>query len=323
MSKNGGSFWARSSGFLLIFVLAVVAGTAAGSIALIYHVAHPLRDRAMLDPGDLLLQAEEATFQASDGTMLSGWFVKGRPGWPAILLCHDLGGARSSLLNSAVALNRAGHPLLLFDFRGHGLSGGQGSTLGIMERLDVLAGIEYLKLRHDIDPTRFGVWGIGMGAYAASLAALENKEIAALALDSLYPSVEAEVDRRVREQVPPALRSALPIVHLFYNPYFSFNLGKFNLGRLMRDLAGRNILFIASAELQERYAETRALYASMPEEAGGDKNFLELKASVVTGLYAEDKKKYDDAILKFFGEYLSHGARPGADSPQKIQVLER
>ncbi len=323
MATSGGSFWARGPGLLLLVLLVLLAATAAGSYALVYDVVHPPRDRDMLEPGDLLLQTADAVFQASDGTPLSGWFVKGAPGWPVILLCHDLGGARSSLLNSAAALNRAGYPLLLFDFRGHGLSGGKGSTLGLEERLDVLGGIEYLKTRKDIDPARYGVWGIGMGAYAGCLAAAESKEIVALALDSIYPDIRTDLDRRLRQTIPPALRAALPVVRLAYEPYFAFKMGKYSVSHFLPDLAGRNLLFIASAEPPDRFNEVKALYAVLPEARAGDKNFLELKASVVSGLYAEDKKKYDEAIVNFFSTYLPHEARPAQAPQKKIQVLER
>src|SRR5262245_23476375 len=98
--------------FLLgLLVFAALLG--GGAYFLLYDVTHPPRDKTQLDPADLLLRAEEVTFHATDGVMLSGWFVKGAPGAPVILLCHDLGGSRSALLGSAVSLNRAGYPLLV------------------------------------------------------------------------------------------------------------------------------------------------------------------------------------------------------------------
>jgi pimeloyl-ACP methyl ester carboxylesterase len=323
MAKSTGSFWSRGPGLLLLTILVLVGGAAAGSYALIYSVTHPPRDRSQLEPADLLLQTEDALFQGSDGTPLSGWFVKGAPARPAIILCHDLGGARSSLLNSAASLNRAGYPLLLFDFRGHGQSGGKGSTLGLSERLDVLGAIDFLKTRHDIDTTRFGVWGIGMGAYAGALAAVESKEIVALALDSIYPEIAVEVDRRLKEAMPPMIHPALPVIRLLEEPYFAFKLTQYSVTRLLPDLGGRNLLFIASSDLPERFGEVKALYASVPEVQGGDKNLLELKASVVSGLYAEDKKLYDQAITRFFSTYLRAAGTPPPGAGKKIQVLER
>jgi len=324
MAKGGGSFWARGFGLFLIVILVIVGAAAAGSYALVYTVAHPPRDKGVVDPGDLMLATEEAVFQASDGVALSGWFARGRPGWPVIILCHDLGGARATLVNSAVALNRRGYPLLLFDFRGHGLSGGQASTVGIKERLDVLGGIEYLRTRKDVDGTRFGVWGIGMGAYAGLLAAAEEKGIVALALDSLYPDIATELDRRVKRTMPPALYPMMNVVRLVYDPYFSFQLKRYSAIGAIGQLAGRDLLFIASTEQPERYDEAKSLYAALPEASTGDKNFLELRASVVSGLYAEDKKKYDDAILDFFSKYLPARGAATAGKPQKaLQVLEK
>jgi uncharacterized protein len=323
MAKSTGSFWSRGPGLLLLTILVLIAGAAGGSYSLIYNIAHPQRDRSMLEPADLLLQTEDAIFQGSDGTPLSGWFVKGAPGRPAIILCHDLAGARSSLLNSAASLNRAGFPLLLFDFRGHGQSGGKGSTLGLDERLDVLGAIDFLKTRHDIDATRFGVWGIGMGAYAGVLAAAESKEITALALDSLYPEIGVEIDRRLRSAMPPMIHSALPIVRLLEEPYFAFKLTRYSVRQLLPGLGGRNLLLIASSDLPERFAEVKALYAEVPDAQGGDKNFLELKASVVSGLYAEDKKVYDQAIVRFFSTDLPATGAAHPQGGKKIQVLER
>lgn len=324
MAKGGGSFWAHGRGLFLIVILAILGAAAAGSYALVYTAAHPPRDKVVVDPADLMLSTEEAIFQASDGVPLSGWFVRGRPGWPVIILCHDLGGARATLVNSAVALNRRGYPLLLFDFRGHGQSGGKDPTFGIKERLDVLGGIEYLRSRKDVDASRFGIWGIGMGAYAGLLAAAEDKAIVALALDSLYPDVATELDRRVKQTMPPALHPMMTLVRLAYDPYFSFQLKRYSALGAIGELASRNVMFIASSEQPERYEEAKGLYAALPEASSGDKNFLELRASVVSGLYAEDKKKYDDGILNFFSTYLApQGAAPPGKALKTLQVLEK
>src|SRR2546425_6386599 len=124
MAKNGASFLSSGPFRFLVFVLCAVLLCAAGAAFLLYSVTHPARDRERIDPADLLLRAEDVTFRASDGVLLSGWLVKGAPRAPGIILCHDLGGSRSTLLGSAVSLNRAVYPLLVFDFRGHGGSGG-------------------------------------------------------------------------------------------------------------------------------------------------------------------------------------------------------
>src|SRR5882762_6376293 len=209
MAKNG----AVKTLLGLLLVIALLVG---GAYALLYGVTHPPREKTQLDPADLLLRAEDVTFHAADGVLLSGWLVKGAPRAPVIVLCHDLGGSRSALLNSAVSLNRAGYPLLVFDFRGHGLSTGSSNYLGVDEKKDILAAIEFLKTRESIDSSRIGLWGIGMGAYAGTLAAPESPELVALVLDSLYPGVNVQIDRLVRAKIPPALHFVMPALNIMY-----------------------------------------------------------------------------------------------------------
>ena len=323
MAKNGGWFWTSGLGLLLLVLLAVLAVPTAGAFALIYSITHPQRDKQVVDPSDFLLPAEEVTFSSTDGVPLSGWFVRGRPGGTVILLCHDLGSSRASLMNAAVALNRAAYPLLLFDFRRHGKSGGSTSTLGVEERQDILGALAYLRTRKDIDAGRFGIWGVGMGAYAAVLAALEDKSLAALALDSLYPDVPTHLDRLVREKVPPALDRVVPAVHLLYDSYLGKRLQGFSVRGRVHDLAGRNILFIAGADSPERAQEERDLYDALPEGPEGDKNLLQLKVSGVSGLYAEDRKKYDETLVAFFARYLSPESGRRDQRKQAIEVLEK
>ena len=108
----------------------------------IHGVTHPVRVRDAVNPSDLLLRADNVNFQSTDGVRLTGWLIHGERDAPAIVLCHDLGESKAIFLDAAVALQRSGYNLLMLDFRGHGESGGEGSTLGTDERYDVLGAID-------------------------------------------------------------------------------------------------------------------------------------------------------------------------------------
>ena len=323
MALSGGSFWSTSFGRFLTVLLVIAAAVGGGVFWILYTLTHPARDGATLDPADLLLRAEEVTFEAADGVPLSGWFIKGAPGAPVILLCHDLGGSRLTLVHSAVSLNRAGYPLLLFDFRGHGRSGGSGSTVGVHEPDDVRGALAWLKDRKDIDTSRTGLWGIGMGAYAGAMAALDEPAIVALALDTPYTTIPGQVDRQVRALLPPVAHGLVTVVRPFYKPFFVFKLDESGLTGGLGRLARKNTLIVAAHDAPERFEESRALYESLPEGGDADKNFLELKASLVSGLYAEDKKIYDEALIGFFKSYLPVRGGAGQRPAAKIDVLER
>ena len=323
MAKNGPSFLSSAPGQILTFLFVVAALWAGGAGFFLYKVTHPPRETTALDPADLMLRTEDVTFQTSDGITLSGWLVKGAPKAPVIILCHDLGGSRSTLLSSVVSLNRSGYALLVFDFRGHGASTGSGATLGIDETRDIQAAVDFLKTRSDIDSSRIGLWGIGMGAYAGAQAALDNSTIVALALDSLYPDVASQVDRLGRASIPPALHFLMPVLRAAYKPLLALRSSGVTLAGSLSRLADRNILLIAASDPPERFMEQKALYEAIPEGPQGGKNFLQLKASVVTGLYAEDKKTYDDAIVRFFSTNLPKTAGTKSPPGKGLQVLER
>jgi len=314
MAQAVRSFLTSGPGILLLILLILIAAVSGASILLIHDVTHPARQQTGFDPADLSVRVEEVEFEAADGVPLSGWFVRGRPGWPAIILCHDLGSSRLDLLATAVPLSRKGYALLMFDFRGHGMSGGGGSTLGISERLDIIGAIDHLKERDDINAERFGVWGIGQGAYAAALAALEREEVEVLALDSIYPDVATQLDRLIGDRLPSALHRVVPLVRLFYNPYLSFSMKRFAIGELIAALADRNLLFIAVARTPERFREQQALHGAVPDDPAGEIGFIEMEASGVTGLYGDERKAYDEMIVSFFSRSLR---RSGARSALK------
>ncbi len=161
-----------------------------------------------------------------------------------------------------------------------------------------------------------------MGAYAGILAAREDPRIVALALDSLYPDVGTQMDRLVRAKIPPTLRFILPALDLIYRPYLALRAkDSISLSTILGDLTGRNVLLIAATDPPDRYEEEKALYAALPERPPGGKNLLMLKASAVTGLYAEDKKTYDQAIVRFFNTNLPGGGSTKSPSAKDLQVI--
>lgn len=307
----------------VLIVLAVILLPVAAGLLLIHAVAQPPVDHESSDPADFLLRAEEIDLLSSDGVRLAGWYVAGKPGRAPIILCHDLGKSRSSLLSTAVVLSGAGFPVLLFDFRRHGASGAAASTFGVTERLDLLAAIDFLGQRADGGAGAIGAWGIGMGAYAVALAATERPELAVLALDALYPDVPAEIDRRLRERLPPPLRPLVPAARLLYNLYFLAPLRRHAMVERLDALASRSVLLISGSDSPQRRDQGRALYEALPESPQGNKNLLELERSGAGELYAADRREYDTRITEFFTTYLSQD-REGGDRPDgKIEVLER
>ncbi len=79
-----------------------------------------------------------------------------------MILLHGLHSRKERLLPLAAELNEAGFNILMFDFRAHGESGGEYTTFGLRELLDLLGALDYLLNRTDVSSERIGVLGFSM-----------------------------------------------------------------------------------------------------------------------------------------------------------------
>jgi pimeloyl-ACP methyl ester carboxylesterase len=136
------------------------------------------------------------SFSSRDGVSLSGWYLPGSDSKPPIVFAHGLFRNRQEVRELACRMNELGYPGLLFDFRNHGVSGKRTTTLGRLERLDVLGAIDYLKNVQGAD--RVYLLGISMGAVSSILAAAEDSAaVAGIIADSPFDTLQNTVSRHV------------------------------------------------------------------------------------------------------------------------------
>ena len=132
---------------------------------------------------------EEARFAARDGTWLHGWFFPAAADSPrrhlAVLHCHGNGGNLSHRLDVAEALLETGVNVLLFDYRGYGLSAGRPSEEGTY--LDAEAAHAWLVAR-GFAASNIIAFGESLGGgVAAELA--RRVPLAGLVLQSTFTSI--------------------------------------------------------------------------------------------------------------------------------------
>ena len=124
----------------------------------------------------------EISFPSADGTSLAGWYAPSR-NRAAIVLIHGTGADRSSLLQETRWLADAGFGVLALDGPGQGRS--QGSTRwGVPERQAIMGAVNWLSARAEVDPHRIGGFGLSMGAYVMTQAAVLDKRLTAVVLAS-------------------------------------------------------------------------------------------------------------------------------------------
>jgi fermentation-respiration switch protein FrsA (DUF1100 family) len=155
-----------------------------------YHYPDPNDGKS---PKSYGLDFKWVGFPSTDGIMLKGWYIPANgDARGTIIYCHGLNRTRIEMLPQAAFAHGLGYNGLLFDFRHQGASGGEVTTMGYQERLDVLGAVRYaLDQQKAARPVI--LWGVSMGAAAALMAAPESPDVAAVISDSSFLSLRATV----------------------------------------------------------------------------------------------------------------------------------
>jgi alpha-beta hydrolase superfamily lysophospholipase len=162
------------------------------AVALPYLMASALTYRPKIVPritpsSQLGYDFEPVSFETSDGLTIAAWWIPAprelRPqarrstdsapprgfGRETVILCHGIASGKAGVLNIARPLLQHGYNVLAFDFRAHGESDGQLTSLGNLEREDVLAAVRWLQENKARQSRR--ILGVGVSTGAAALIA--------------------------------------------------------------------------------------------------------------------------------------------------------
>lgn len=156
---------------------------------------------------DLGLDYADVSFPAADASTLRGWLVPAPASGTAaaqvaVVTVHGAGGDRREGLRHAAVLHAAGHPVLLFDCREHGVSdgAGRGVSLGARESEDVTAAAAWL--RRERGASRVVALGFGQGASAAILAAARDRSLDGVVAEGATTTTEDLVRDAAAGRVP-------------------------------------------------------------------------------------------------------------------------
>jgi len=304
-------FWRSIPGTLLI--VALIGTTAAFGLAAVQvqRLTHPARTPAIAsDLGTELAKIEDVTFEAADDVSIAGWLLHGDPALPPVILCHDLGESKNALINVAIALNKAGFTVLAFDFRGHGASGGTSSTLGIQESRDITGAVDFLESlpKGTVDTRAIGIFGSGMGAHAAVLAASDRPALQVLVLDGLWPDPRWKLIRGTLPDWPWGQAHMGSIPAALFVMLSGTSIDGRRAADVLPALGGRDLLLVAPAGDGKLDEAMKTMYATLPERRDSERNLITLPATHASGLSADDLNRYHQRVVTFFASRLKRSS---------------
>jgi len=125
---------------------------------------------------------EDATFRATDGTTLRGWYERpegAREPWPVVVVSHGFGAVKEMYLDLvASGLAKAGLGCLVYDHRCFGQSGGEPRQEidPFLQVADCRDAITFAQSLDGVAPERIGVWGSSYsGGHALVLGATDHR----------------------------------------------------------------------------------------------------------------------------------------------------
>jgi uncharacterized protein len=286
-------FWLK---IFLATVIAFVLGFAIPLIWLSYKQAqsylHPARGYAT---SDLLIanniHYQDIELRTKDGITLSAWYTPPQNG-ALILVAHGYSGVRP--VDYYVLFASHGYGVLAWDFRAHGKSGGEFSSLGYYEQFDAEAALDYALAQPDVK--HIGAWGGSMGGATVILTAAKYPEIEALVSDSSYPSLEDVLKLNM------PFEFMQPLMLLSWERSSGVKMDRVRPVDEIAKIRPRAVFIIdgwnGGAVLMN---SPHRLY-----NAAGEPRHIWVEEGVPhLGMYAHDRDGYTGRVIKFFDQYLS------------------
>ena len=178
----------------LVFAAAVYALCWRGA-GLILHP--PSMSPMWIFPEQFGLRYEKISFKTRDGLELRGWFIPSTTGDKrTILMCHGWGDNKGELLKQTYFLNEnGGFNLMYFDFRSHGESEGEITTIGGLETIDFDAAIKWLREAKLEFADSIGVFGMSMGAAVTVASLPKHPDLRCAVVESPFSDYRTVIKR--------------------------------------------------------------------------------------------------------------------------------
>lgn len=286
-----GKFVTASLAVLLLVIIALVL--AVGSA--LYGAMASGPARKPLGPQDIPGNASLVDLSGPGIKPRQGIFFPGQTAAPTVILAHGYRSGRDDMLTLAIALQENKFNVFLFDFSGHGEVQGT-ITFGYKETRELLAAIESVAQRPDVDQTRFGIYGMDMGGYAALAAANgDPQRVRAVAVNSSYGSPVEMLRLQIERS---GLRAIPGIGTLGAWGFKLMTLAYRNDPKVADSVASLACpkLFIQSRDRPALAEQTLTLFQS----STGMREQAVISTSDFSGMTEQEKREYELRIVNFF-----------------------
>ena len=291
--------------FLIIIIAAILVLLA---FAAAKKLLSPPRKKGAWTPRDLGLRYQDIEVVADDGVKLRGWFID-VGGEDTIIAIHGYTSSRwdETYMKPVIhILARNGFNVLAFDFRAHGESEGEYTTLGVRELRDYRRIISWLRNNYPDKAKKIGVIGYSMGGAVAIMLAATEDRIDAVVADSPYMDIIASGKRwikRMKQPMRSLLLAVYPLIVSFASRIAGINTDELRIinyadkvKKPLLIIAGRRDDLVSINEINSFFQRAKA--HGKPVE-------LWITDSPHVRTIVDEPEEYKKRIVSFFRRWLS------------------
>ncbi len=202
-------------------------------------------------PEDMGLDYKNVTIITEDKIQLAGWFISSKKPKATLIFCHGNAGNISHRMEKIKIFHELDLDVLIFDYRGYGMSKGKPSENGLY--LDAEAVYDYLVNKRKTFPSGIIVYGESLGA-AVAVDLASKHETGGIIIEDGFTSVK-DMAKRI-----------LPFVPAFI--YAS----KFDSQQKIKNIKSPKLIFHSVDDEIVPYEQGKKLY----DNASEPKEFVEL-----------------------------------------------
>jgi uncharacterized protein len=210
------------------------------------------------------------------------------------LMCHGYSRSKERLYNLIKLF--PDDNILIFDYRAHGESQGDYTTIGFYEKDDVCAAFNFLQSHEQAKllPT-FGM-GVSMGAVSLLGAAAHGAPFKALILDSAFKQLDEQVAKMFPEKTGLPLRPFISFCHTIFEYLCQCSMCDVNVIEWVQKVKVPIFIIHSNHDTMADVSTAHELHAAIP----GQKKLWIVDYAHHAGIY----KKYPDEYLKQVTSFL-------------------
>jgi uncharacterized protein len=301
MNKRFGlRYWLN---FIAVTVLSLSLGFFIITLYISNHLAQSYLHPARVIPSGNFLKQNNIPYQTielttQDGIKLAAWYTPPKPALSSvegngalILITHGFGDDRPEDIYAMFA--KHGYGVLAWEFRAHGASGGNISTLGYYEQLDVNAALDFAQAQPEVK--HIGAWGRSMGSATLILSAAKDPRIEALVSDSSFASLKDVM------AVHPPIEFAQPLMLFLWEWSSGADVDQVSPVDEIGKISPRAVFIIDGVKnANDKKSPPYRLYDATNEP----KQIWVEEGVSHSGMHGNNPQKYEDQVIDFFDKWL-------------------